>query len=112
MKVIDKSPKLLSPPPSTETPSTSAAPVTPSTTAPKPPSQSGLAPKPEPPKPEARKPEMEIRVEYGRWQYKSAVMAVNSDPTEPFGEQGWELVSVVPLPHDPSQACFHFKRRR
>lgn len=46
-----------------------------------------------------------------RWDYRSRVMAADADLLQ-FGEEGWELVSVVPIPHDPGQAVFHFKRRR
>ena len=45
-----------------------------------------------------------------RWEYRSKTMEVNADLTQ-YGDDGWELVSVSPLPHDPSQAVFHFKRR-
>ena len=76
--------------------------------------------KPEPPKPEL--PEKIFRLEPGpivamlpevtRWQYRSVVMELNHDLTAEFGEQGWELVSVAILPHDPNRACFYFKRRK
>ncbi len=46
-----------------------------------------------------------------KWEYRSEQMDANAELGQ-FGEEGWELVSVVAIPHDPSQAIFHFKRRR
>lgn len=46
-----------------------------------------------------------------RWEYRAQAMEVEADLIQ-FGQEGWELVAVVSLPHDPSKAIFHFKRRR
>jgi len=46
-----------------------------------------------------------------KWEYLSRTMEAGAELAQ-FGEEGWELVSVIPIPHDPSQAVFHFKRRR
>ncbi len=46
-----------------------------------------------------------------RWEYLARTMEAGAELAQ-YGEEGWELVSVVPIPHDPSQAVFHFKRRR
>ena len=46
-----------------------------------------------------------------RWEYRSQKMEVGADLAQ-FGEEGWELVSVTSVQHDPSQAVFYFKRRR
>lgn len=46
-----------------------------------------------------------------QWEYRSRVMDLDADLAQ-YGQDGWELVSVVPIPHDPTQALYHFKRRR
>ena len=46
-----------------------------------------------------------------RWEYRSKKMDVEADLTQ-YGQDGWELVAVVNIPHDPGQAVYHFKRRR
>lgn len=46
-----------------------------------------------------------------QWEYKSRRMDLDADLTQ-YGQDGWELVSVAPLPHDPSMAAYHFKRRK
>jgi hypothetical protein len=45
------------------------------------------------------------------WEYRSQRMDLDADLTQ-FAQEGWELVSVVPVQHDPSQAIYYFKRRR
>jgi hypothetical protein len=45
------------------------------------------------------------------WEYKSRRMDLDADLTQ-YGQEGWELVAVTPLPHDPSQTMYHFKRRK
>lgn len=44
-----------------------------------------------------------------QWEYRTAIMDRDADLTQ-FGSEGWELVSVAPLPGD--DAIFYFKRRR
>lgn len=61
-----------------------------------------VADKTEPPK---------VKRPVAQWEYKSRRMDLDADLTQ-FGQEGWELASVVPLPHDPSMAMYHFKRRR
>jgi hypothetical protein len=46
-----------------------------------------------------------------QWEYRHTTADLDADLTQ-FGQDGWELVSVVPIPHDPTQAIYHFKRRR
>ena len=46
-----------------------------------------------------------------RWEYCSKAMDLDADLSQ-YGFEGWELVAVVSIPHDPSKAVFHFKRRR
>ena len=45
-----------------------------------------------------------------RWETCSKVLPHQADLSQ-FGTDGWELVSVVGLVHDPSMAVYHFKRR-
>lgn len=45
------------------------------------------------------------------WEYNQRTMDIEADLTQ-YGLDGWELVAVVPIPHDSMQAIFHFKRRR
>jgi hypothetical protein len=46
-----------------------------------------------------------------QWEYRAARMDLDADLGQ-FGAEGWELVAVVPVPHDPMTAMYHFKRRR
>jgi len=46
-----------------------------------------------------------------QWEYLSRVMDLDADLMQ-YGSEGWELVTVVSIPHDPSRAVYHFKRRR
>ena len=45
------------------------------------------------------------------WEYRSLTAELHADLTA-HGVDGWELVSVVPGPHDPLTAVYYFKRRR
>lgn len=57
---------------------------------------------------------IERRPEHSRafqWEYRTATMDLDADLTQ-YGAEGWELVSVVPVAHDPMTAVYHFKRRR
>lgn len=45
------------------------------------------------------------------WEYCSAKMEFDADLTQ-YGQEGWEFVAAVQIPHDPGTAMFHFKRRR
>lgn len=46
-----------------------------------------------------------------QWEYRSGVMELGADLSQ-YGVEGWELVSVTPVPHDPGSAAYHFKRKR
>lgn len=49
------------------------------------------------------------RSERTRWEYRSVLMPRLAE-LDQFGEEGWELVSVVSSPAD--EAVFYFKRRK
>ena len=46
-----------------------------------------------------------------QWEYRTRQMDAESDLSQ-YGQDGWECFAVVPIPHDPTQCVFHFKRRR
>jgi hypothetical protein len=44
-----------------------------------------------------------------RWEYRTELMHRNAE-LDQFGEEGWELVSVLQSPAD--EAVFYFKRKK
>jgi hypothetical protein len=46
-----------------------------------------------------------------QWEHRSQRMEIDADLSQ-FGSEGWQLVSVAILPHDPSMAMYYFRRRR
>lgn len=45
------------------------------------------------------------------WDYRTDKMEPDA-PLDQYGTEGWELVSVVPVPGDPGLVFAYFKRRR
>ena len=60
--------------------------------------------------PQAVKPPLAMTAAPPRWETCSKILPHQADISQ-FGADGWELVAVVGLNHDPSMAVFHFKRR-
>jgi hypothetical protein len=52
-----------------------------------------------------------LRPQPATWEYRSEILPHKPDLSR-FTDEGWELVSVVGIPHDPGVAAFHFKRRK
>ena len=46
-----------------------------------------------------------------QWEDRVAVMELDADLGQ-FYTEGWELVTEVPVHHDPMMAVFRFRRRR
>jgi hypothetical protein len=46
-----------------------------------------------------------------RYETRSAPMAADADMSQ-FGAEGWQLVSVVPIPSDPGMVMAYFQRSR
>lgn len=46
-----------------------------------------------------------------QWEYRTRSMDVDADLTQ-WGQDGWECFAVIPLSYDPTQAVYHFRRRK
>lgn len=52
-----------------------------------------------------------VTVVHPQWEHRTFTAGVSADLTV-HGQDGWELAGFAILPHDPSTAVYHLKRRK